>query len=74
MRLQDEMNEIREREAEGEAASKVSAEKKAHAARLHEANLNVSSPWPRLWERQDGFTREWRPDGIMPTYSAVAAK
>lgn len=38
------MNEIREREAEGEAANKVASEKKAHAARLHEANLDVSSP------------------------------
>lgn len=35
------MNEIRERESENEAANKVAAEKKAHATRLHEANLDV---------------------------------
>lgn len=40
------MNEIREREAEGEATNKVVAEKKAHIARLQEANLGVSSPNP----------------------------
>ncbi len=48
--LQDEMNEIREREAEGEAAGKAAAEWKAHAARLQEANLDVRlsppAPWP----------------------------
>ena len=37
------MNEIREREAENEAANKVAAEKKAHATRLHEAHLDVGS-------------------------------
>ncbi|KAK9827946.1 hypothetical protein WJX74_010929 [Apatococcus lobatus] len=43
---QDEMNEIREREAESEAANKVTAEKKAHATRLHEAHLDgVETMW-----------------------------
>ncbi|KAK9866761.1 hypothetical protein WJX84_003821 [Apatococcus fuscideae] len=43
---QDEMNEIREREAEGEAAGKAAAEWKAHAARLQEANLDgVETLW-----------------------------
>lgn len=36
------MNEIRERESELEAAIRVAAERKAHATRLHEANMHVS--------------------------------
>ncbi len=42
--MQDEMNEIRERESELEAAGKVAAEHKAHDARLHEANMDVRPP------------------------------